>query len=42
MRKDKSGWEIRWTRGELLFMIFFTVFICGLVIFSILRDAPHP
>jgi hypothetical protein len=33
---------MRWTKGEIVFLIILGLAMMGLVIFTIVRDAPHP
>lgn len=37
-----SSGGIRWTKGEIIFLIILGLAMLSLVIFTIIRDAPHP
>lgn len=38
----KSSGGMRWTKGEIIFLIILGLAMLSLVIFTIVRDAPHP
>jgi len=42
MKNNTTEGNIRWTKGELIFLIILCISMMSLVIFSIIRDAPHP
>lgn len=41
-KHTRSEGGIRWTKGEIIFFVILGLSMLSLVLFSIIRDAPHP